>query len=64
MIYFYIYQSRVYLFILLMLLFRLYWVYGVLCIHSYFLQLKEIEIKKGSDKWTTLYCQSLVAIRR
>jgi len=27
-------------------------------------QLKEIDIKKGSDKWTTLYCQTLVAIRR
>lgn len=27
-------------------------------------QLREIDIKKGSKKWTTLYCQTLVAIRR
>jgi len=27
-------------------------------------QLKEIDMKKGSQKWTTLYCQTLVAIRR
>mmetsp|Transcript_29628 Transcript_29628/g.62919 ORF Transcript_29628/g.62919 Transcript_29628/m.62919 type:complete len:949 (+) Transcript_29628:112-2958(+) len=27
-------------------------------------QLKEIEIKKGSDRWTTLYCQSILAIRK
>ena len=27
-------------------------------------QLKEIDIKKGSERWTTLYCQTLVAIRR
>eukprot|EP00986_Skeletonema_menzelii_P001060 scaffold284_cov133-Skeletonema_menzelii.AAC.21 len=27
-------------------------------------QLREIEIKKGSSRWTTLYCQTLVAIRR
>ncbi|KAL9191385.1 hypothetical protein ACHAXT_001091 [Thalassiosira profunda] len=27
-------------------------------------QLREIDIKKGSAKWTTLYCQTLVAIRR
>jgi len=27
-------------------------------------QLREIELKKGSDRWTTLYCQTLVAVRR
>ena len=27
-------------------------------------QLREIDIKKGSAKWTTFYCQTLVAIRR
>ncbi|KAL7528651.1 hypothetical protein ACHAXR_004084, partial [Thalassiosira sp. AJA248-18] len=27
-------------------------------------QLKEIDIKKGSGKWTTFYCQTLVSIRR
>mmetsp|Transcript_13376 Transcript_13376/g.20813 ORF Transcript_13376/g.20813 Transcript_13376/m.20813 type:complete len:818 (-) Transcript_13376:36-2489(-) len=27
-------------------------------------QLRELEIKKGSGRWTTLYCQTLVAIRR
>ena len=27
-------------------------------------QLREIEIRKGSGRWTTLYCQTLVAIRR
>ena len=27
-------------------------------------QLREIEMKKGSTRWTTLYCQTLVAIRR
>eukprot|EP00571_Detonula_confervacea_P002864 CAMPEP_0172328906 /NCGR_PEP_ID=MMETSP1058-20130122/60598_1 /TAXON_ID=83371 /ORGANISM="Detonula confervacea, Strain CCMP 353" /LENGTH=983 /DNA_ID=CAMNT_0013046043 /DNA_START=66 /DNA_END=3017 /DNA_ORIENTATION=+ len=27
-------------------------------------QLKEIDMKKGSKKWTTLYCQTLVAVRR
>jgi len=27
-------------------------------------QLRELEIKKGSRKWTTLYCQTCVAIRR
>ena len=27
-------------------------------------QLREIEIKKGSQKWSTLYLQTLVAVRR
>ncbi|KAL7554020.1 hypothetical protein ACHAWF_017524 [Thalassiosira exigua] len=27
-------------------------------------QLKEIDIKLGSEKWTTFYCQTIVAIRR
>eukprot|EP00956_Cyclotella_meneghiniana_P002352 scaffold2638_cov66-Cyclotella_meneghiniana.AAC.7 len=27
-------------------------------------QLREIEIKKGSEKWTALYCQTIAAIRR
>ena len=27
-------------------------------------QLREVEINKGSKKWTALYCQTLVAIRR
>ena len=27
-------------------------------------QLKEIDVKKGSKKWTTFYCQTLVAVRR
>ncbi|KAL3799565.1 hypothetical protein HJC23_008692 [Cyclotella cryptica] len=27
-------------------------------------QLKEVEMKKGSDKWTALYCQTIAAIRR
>lgn len=27
-------------------------------------QLKEIEMKRGSEKWTTFYCQTFVAIRR
>lgn len=27
-------------------------------------QLKEIDMRKGSKKWTTLYCQTLVAVRR
>lgn len=27
-------------------------------------QLKEVELKKGSDKWTVLYCQTIAAIRR
>jgi serine/threonine-protein kinase RIO1 len=27
-------------------------------------QLRELELRKGSKKWTTLYCQTLVAIRR
>lgn len=27
-------------------------------------QLREIEIKKGSERWTVLYCQTIAAIRR
>ncbi|KAL7432514.1 hypothetical protein ACHAXM_003157 [Skeletonema potamos] len=27
-------------------------------------QLREIDLKKGSHRWTTLYCQTLVAVRR
>lgn len=27
-------------------------------------QLREVEIKKGSDRWTVLYCQTIAAIRR
>jgi len=27
-------------------------------------QLREVELKKGSKKWTALYCQTLVAVRR
>ena len=27
-------------------------------------QLREVEIKKGSEKWTVLYCQTIAAIRR
>jgi serine/threonine-protein kinase RIO1 len=28
------------------------------------LQLKDLQFRKGSDKWTTLYSQVMVAIRR
>jgi serine/threonine-protein kinase RIO1 len=27
-------------------------------------QLREVEIKKGSDRWTVLYCETIAAIRR